>query len=318
MGHSIPVSIRPRCGVDLHAVATELYGALPEDFGETRKTLASEARAAGDPDLAAAIQKLRRPTTGAWLANLLVRERAKQIAGLLALGVELREAQASLVGPEMRRLSLRRRRLVTTLGDAARQLASERGKDVGEASIRELEETLEAAVADPDAGNALASGNLVTAMHYSGLGPVVVSDVVGAPTKRRFQNRSTPKRTSGSQKRQQASGQADANDAVAIQRLRDAGAELAQAQSQAAEAASRRQLADSEAARSDRAVAQAEGQLRALRDEQRRLRSDLRKANQALAASDQDVHNARKKVEQARSAAPARRQSRWRSSKTET
>jgi hypothetical protein len=76
--------------VDLDTVADELYGLPPDAFTPTRDTRAADARSAGDRGLAAAITKLRRPTTGAWLANLLARERSDQVSELLDLGAEMR------------------------------------------------------------------------------------------------------------------------------------------------------------------------------------------------------------------------------------
>ena len=56
---------------------------LPSEFTSRRDALAAEARRAGDRALAAEVKKLRRPTTGAWLANLLVRQRRDEVAQLL-------------------------------------------------------------------------------------------------------------------------------------------------------------------------------------------------------------------------------------------
>ena len=72
--------------MDLDTVVNELYGLLPEDFAAGRKARAGEAQAAGNRSLAVAIRQLRRPTTSAWLANLLVRERPEEITALLELG----------------------------------------------------------------------------------------------------------------------------------------------------------------------------------------------------------------------------------------
>ena len=154
--------------MDLDTVVDELYGLLPDDFAATRKSRAGEARAAGDRDLAAAIRQLRRPTTSAWLANLLVRERPVEIAALLELGTALLKAQSDLAGAEMRRLSQRRQDVVAPLSDAARRLARDLGREVSESTIRELEETLDAAVADSEARAALASGHLASAVRYAG------------------------------------------------------------------------------------------------------------------------------------------------------
>ena len=54
-------------------VAQELYALVPEEFTAARNARAKEAKAAGDAELAAQVQALRKPTAGAWLLNQLVR-----------------------------------------------------------------------------------------------------------------------------------------------------------------------------------------------------------------------------------------------------
>ena len=194
------------CAMDLHAVADELYGLLPEDFAATRKIRAGEAQAAGDRDLAAAIRQLRRPTTSAWLANLLVRERPTQIAQLLELGTAMHRAQADLVGEELRQLSQQRQEVVTSLSDAARQLAHDLGKHTSDATMRELEETLEAAIADSEARDALASGHLAAAMRYSGLGAECAAS---RPRRRRRTRGRRGERAAAAHPRRRPGGAAD-------------------------------------------------------------------------------------------------------------
>ena len=158
--------------LDVDAVADELYGLPPGEFTSQRDRRAAEARRGGDRDLAAAIKKLRRPSASAWLANLLVRQRHEQLLQLLELGAAMRQAQSELAGTDLRRLSEQRHQVVKALGGEGRQLARDLGQPVSEASERELEATLEAAVANAEAGEALRSGRLTTALSYSGLGLV--------------------------------------------------------------------------------------------------------------------------------------------------
>lgn len=164
-------------------VVSELYGLLPEEFAAVRKVRAGEAQAEGNRDLAAAIRKLRRPTTSAWLANVLVRERPAEIANLLALGSAMFTAQSNLAAGDMRRLSRERQRMVTSLTDDALQLAHDIGREVNESTTRELEATLDAAIANSEARDALASGHLVSALEYSGFGIVELGGEVRTPSK---------------------------------------------------------------------------------------------------------------------------------------
>jgi hypothetical protein len=163
--------------VDLESVAEELYGVPPSEFTAARDAQSAAAKGNGDRELAAAIKKLARPTAAAWLANLLVRERTQQVDDLLELGAAMREAQAELAGDQMRQLAVQRRQIVSALGREAGQLAADRGQPVSRSIREEMEGTLEAALADPDAGEALSSGRLTTSLRYTGLGSV---DVVGA------------------------------------------------------------------------------------------------------------------------------------------
>jgi hypothetical protein len=156
--------------VDFDDVADELYGLAPERFTASRDARAGEARAAGDRALAEQIKKLRRPTASAWLGNRLARDRAHDIGELVRLGAQLREAQAELSGDELRRLSRRRGDAVAGLVAQAKALARAEGQSASDAILEEVTATLEAALADPAAADALRRGRLTVALHYAGLG----------------------------------------------------------------------------------------------------------------------------------------------------
>jgi hypothetical protein len=158
--------------VDLDSVAAKLYGVPPGDFTSSRSAEVRAARSAGDRELAAAVAQLRRPTVGAWLANQLARECKDELEALLELGRSMREAQGAGDGPQLRLLTRQRREMVTTLMAEARTLAGTRNQPLSEHSTRELENTLEAAVASADAANALRSGRLSVGLTYSGFGPL--------------------------------------------------------------------------------------------------------------------------------------------------
>jgi hypothetical protein len=128
--------------VDFESVAEELYGLLPDEFTSARSLRAREARSEGNREVATAISKLRRPTIGAWLANQLTRQYRDDLEGLLGLGEAMRKAQEVEDGPELRRLSQQRRRMVTALVSEAKELARTRNQAVSENSSRELENTL--------------------------------------------------------------------------------------------------------------------------------------------------------------------------------
>ena len=74
-------------------------GLLPGEFTAVRNAKVAEARTAGLADVAVSLKKLRKPSVGAWLANLLVRERPNDMETLMELGDSLRGAP----GEEWRR-----------------------------------------------------------------------------------------------------------------------------------------------------------------------------------------------------------------------
>ena len=164
---------------NLAQVADELYALAPTEFRTARDERARQARAAGDADLAEAIKRLRRPTVSAWLVNLLVREAPGQIRELLELGASLREAQQALAADRLRDLSGQRRQLITALSREAKRLAAEASQSLSAQVEHEVQDTLEAALADSSIADAVGSGRLTRGLSYAGLGEGVgVDDAV--------------------------------------------------------------------------------------------------------------------------------------------
>ncbi|MFI8103955.1 hypothetical protein [Streptomyces sp. NPDC086023] len=135
--------------MELESAAAELYGLDPAGFTAARDAMAARVRQEGDRALAKRIAALRRPTVAAWAANLLARRRPAEAERLVELGRALGEAQRTLAGEELRELSHQRHVLVTALARDAVALAAEEGRPVSEPGLREIEQTLHAALADP-------------------------------------------------------------------------------------------------------------------------------------------------------------------------
>jgi len=178
--------------VDLDEVADELYGLLPAEFVAARDARAATARSEGDRALAREITKLRRPSASAWLTNLLARQSRAELDELLNLGPALMEAQEQLAGGRLRQLSQRRLEGLDALSGRAGAIARSLGQPVTVHTIHEVEETLQAALADPAAAVAVRLGRLTTALAYSGFG----SFVSEAPPER---TGGTPKGAQGEQ-----------------------------------------------------------------------------------------------------------------------
>lgn len=153
-------------------VVRQLYVLPPEEFVAARD---EAAHAAEDPKRAAEIVRLRKPTVAAWLVNLLAIKRPEVLADLAALANSLRVAQRQLRGDELRRLSARRRAAVSSLVSEARKLAVEAKPTLargGNLPLAEVESTLQAALAEPEAAELVRSGRLLKAIEYAGFGEV--------------------------------------------------------------------------------------------------------------------------------------------------
>lgn len=147
--------------MDLTSASEELYAGLPEEFVARRKELARQARAAKDRPLAQAIEALRRPSRGAWLVNLLARHATDSLGELFDLAPLLAEMHTTGSPEQLRELGQLRRRTVVALVQRAVELAGARGHQATDATRWEVQLTLEAALAHPDAARQVLAGCLV-------------------------------------------------------------------------------------------------------------------------------------------------------------
>ncbi|NKX88899.1 hypothetical protein [Nocardia coubleae] len=238
-------------------VAGELYGLDPADFVATRTERAAQARDDGDRELAKAIGALRKPTVAAWTVNLLARHAPKEIAALLDLGDALRSAQRQLSGDKLRALGAQRQQVVNAMTKRAGELAAEHDRPASEQVLREVGQTLTAALADPDVADQVRAGVLPATVTYDGFGPAGLVAITGgkgkAPAKKARPKKST-------------------EDAEAARRA-EAKQELDDAESG---------LAEAEAARNEaeEAAAQAKSELDEVEQRIEQLRADLEHAEQ--------------------------------------
>jgi hypothetical protein len=144
----------------------ELYGVKPEEFTALRTKLAAAAKKRGDAAAAKRISAARKPTTAAWVVNLLAHNNEDVKHSLTDLGERLRAAHAAMDGPAIRGLSAEQRSLVDELASAAVEGAELTNPT---AALREdVTATLQAAIADPDVATRL--GRLAKAEQWSGFG----------------------------------------------------------------------------------------------------------------------------------------------------
>ena len=160
------------------AAAVQLYAASQADFVARRTELARAARQDGDPDAAKEVGALRKPSVAAWTVNHLVRVDPQIVQSLITLGEVLRSAQTRLDAGELKRLRGERDRVLRDVVRAAERHAAEAGQRLTTATLAEVHQSAVAALADPAAAAALASGTLTRALSYSGFGEVDLADAV--------------------------------------------------------------------------------------------------------------------------------------------
>jgi hypothetical protein len=174
--------------MELSTVANELYGLPLSEFTAARNARASEARKAGEQELAEALKRLRKPSTGASVANLLVREHPQEIERLIELGAKLRGAR-NLDGARIRRATSEKADTVRTLLRQAKSIGKRAGLPLSPSIEQELETTLDAAFSDPDSAQSLRDGCLTTTLHYSGLGFAADDSLRGSTAQSRWSSR---------------------------------------------------------------------------------------------------------------------------------
>lgn len=147
-------------GDDVEAVLDELYALPPSDFVARREERAARARTRRRAQDARRIHAARRPTLAGWAANLLRRSRPDEARRFLELGRALREAYATLDPGGLKELSAQWRRIVSEMSRQAAALAREAGHPLSDAVLRDVETTLRAVLADPEAAAVWEAGRV--------------------------------------------------------------------------------------------------------------------------------------------------------------
>jgi hypothetical protein len=179
---------------DLLDIADELYGLPMNDFTPARDAKAKELKGT---ELAGPVKALKKPTLAAWVVNMLVRHETEQVDQVLAVGAALRDAATSLDGKELRELTKQRRQLTNAVTARARGVASSLGVKVTQSVADQVEDSLTAAMLDPDCAKALRSGLLVSAMAATGVGESTAGAAVALPAALGFSATSAPAAPSG-------------------------------------------------------------------------------------------------------------------------
>ncbi|MEN8706381.1 MAG: hypothetical protein ABF306_09625 [Nocardioides marinisabuli] len=167
-------------------LAEDLYGLPLGEFTASRDALVKQHRGS---DLARDLKALRKPTTAAWVVDLLVRHETEQVEQVLSVGAALREAQASMSADELRTLTKQRRQLTAAVTTTARGLARKHGLRVTEAVAEQVQATLTAAMVDADCARAVRSGLLVAPLETTGVDDVDVAAALALPQALGFEAR---------------------------------------------------------------------------------------------------------------------------------
>ena len=168
--------------MELTDVLADLYLRAPAEFVTVRTARVQTARDDGDTALARRIGKLPKPSTAAWLTNLLVARRTGDVDDIIELGSLIRDAEKGMDAGELRLLGKQRLQLIRALARQGKELASEAGHTCSAAAMLEVEQTLHAAMSDPAAAEALRSGRLLRALSSNGIEPVDVDGAVVEPS----------------------------------------------------------------------------------------------------------------------------------------
>ena len=313
----------PETPPPLAVAVADLYALLPAEFTAARNARSAEAGRAGDKDLAKRIKSLPKPSTAAWLVNLLADRRRDDLEAVLDLGAALREAQEDLDQKQLRRLSTERQRLLRAIIRQARDLAAELGHPVSDALAAEAEQTLWAAMTDAAAADAVASGQLVRSLAASGWEEVDLDGAVADPDSVRPAGAGTRNRSAA--KKAPAGKASPGQDDAAVRRRRaaaqrqvrklQAGVEEAEDSERAAEAAldAAQQEVDDAAGRRDRLtdeidelrdrIRELEHEVSAVDRQSGRLERERDNARRAARAARRNAEKARQKLADARDAA---------------
>jgi hypothetical protein len=288
---------------DVEAALNELYTTPPPDFVSRREELASAAKAAGRVEDARRIHAARRPTRAAWAANLLLRSQPQESQQFLQLGQALREAYRALDADEIKELTEQRRRIVSTLSRQAAELAREAGHQLSNAAQQDVQSTLRAVLADPDAASLWAAGRLETALTPPSAFPPSTASAAGTSSK-------TPKpRARSSRTAAPSSARSGAKDELAdrhrerkeqlahARRAAEAAAHhLREKQAEQAEADAVLQQAGNRGEEARKHVAAAEQQLRQAREELRRADREQQEAEERRRAAGDALARAEKEA----------------------
>ncbi len=234
----------------------DLYHGPLEDFTAGRNALAKSLRSDGDAAGAEWVKALPKPTRAAWLVNQLAVRKAKEIAELVEVGRELRAAQEEMLAGSTDRAKLReaagrQRKEVDSLLRTAEAIGREHG--VGAQILTRVDETLQAAAADPELAEAIERGRLAREQRAASIG-LVGPATPASPAKRKKAKDSEAAERKARQQQAKRRKSAERELATAEKRLERERAALESAREKVEEAERRVHAAELDANAARRAL----------------------------------------------------------------
>ena len=253
---------------DVESIAARLYAGPREDFVSAR----DEAARRAPVELAAEIRALPKPTTAAWLINLVAHRYVEDVRRLVELGGALRAAYESRTG--MRELVRQRHEVLRELTGDVRAVARAEGYKLAGPVADQVQETFEAALLDAEIGRSVQAGLLATAAKV----PVMVG--LPALPARPATPKPKPKPPRAEPKEDRKAAEAARKEA------------LAQARQQLTEARANRRQAEQDLNRTRRTAERAGARVA-------QLAAELQQAREAEETANQDVADATGKLDRA-------------------
>jgi hypothetical protein len=238
------------------------------------------------------VRRLPKPALAAWVMNALARGRPTELDELLDLGAQLRAAQQDLSGDTLRDLTAQAHPLVREVSRQALSAAAEAGAEASDDTVRQVEQTLRAAMVDEQAAAAARAGMLTRPLKSGGFDGVDLEGAVAVEAEgagARSGSRS-PAKPSKSVERKRA----DARRAVKAalreveQAKRDVGAREGQLESVSADHARARERVQQLREQLDAAERQESALGAAVRDARATRDIAVKRARTAVRAAERD------------------------------
>ncbi|MEU7393017.1 hypothetical protein [Streptomyces albogriseolus] len=290
---------RPGPGDDVEAVLDELYALPPSEFVARREERAARARTRRRAQDARRIHAARRPTLAGWAANLLRRSRPDEARRFLELGRALREAYATLDPSGLKELSAQRRRIVSEMSRQAAALAREAGHPLSDTVQRDVETTLRAVLADPEAAAVWEAGRVegvLTPPSEFGAEAVAAASARREPARARTSGTDQAARKKKDEAAERRRAEREERAARAREEARVAEARLRERRAAREEAAAALERADEQERKAGEREAALEEQLARARTERERTRAALGEARERDRAAAEELAEAERKA----------------------